>query len=138
MYTKLQMVLAARVFAIENGVDKSTHSVHIFNVFSPRNEQALRNETTSLHSQVEQDVGRKRNDCHKLTIWVRVYGPEIFAGAAKAVPATDSADCFWAFDFAVRFPALRLLTSLCRVRRAHKILVTGCVPHLQTLRSFCQ
>lgn len=39
-----------------------------------------------------------RNDCDKLTIWVRVRGPEIMAGTAKAVqPFTGS--CYWVYDF---------------------------------------
>jgi hypothetical protein len=43
-----------------------------------------------------------RSDCDKFTLWVRVFGPEIFAGSAVAVPATNRTDCYWKFDFQVR------------------------------------
>jgi len=38
-------------------------------------------------------------DCDKYTIWVRVNGPEIFAGAAEAVMSMEGDSCFWEFDF---------------------------------------
>lgn len=121
LYTKLQMVLAARVFILsENGVDRSTHSVHIFNVYSPRREHARLYDTTSFRSKEdgEHGVDGRRNDCHKLTIWTRGFGPEIFAGSAKAVPATESADCYWAFDFAVRitYPRFVVLSLSSKMR----------------------
>lgn len=77
MYTKLNMILAAHVV--------NNRSVRIVNVWSS-------NETS--HSP-------PRDDCDKLTVWVRVYGPEIFAGNAQTVPATAAADCSWEFDFEV-------------------------------------
>ena len=41
-----------------------------------------------------------RKDCDKLTIWVRVNGPEIFAGSALAVfPQGNKSSCFWKFPF---------------------------------------
>jgi hypothetical protein len=43
-----------------------------------------------------------RSDCDKFTLWVRVFGPEIVAGSAVAVPATNDTDCYWKFDFQVR------------------------------------
>ena len=42
-----------------------------------------------------------RDDCSNLNIWVRVNGPEIFAGSAKAVDsgASTSEGCHWEFSF---------------------------------------
>ena len=37
-------------------------------------------------------------DCEKYSIWVRVNGPEIFAGEAQAVMSTNGT-CFWIFQF---------------------------------------
>mmetsp|Transcript_15697 Transcript_15697/g.44010 ORF Transcript_15697/g.44010 Transcript_15697/m.44010 type:complete len:869 (+) Transcript_15697:70-2676(+) len=42
---------------------------------------------------------RFRNDCHRLTLWVRVKGPEIFSGMAAVVNATDTKTCYWEFPF---------------------------------------
>jgi len=40
-----------------------------------------------------------RNDCNLFTIWVRVRGPEIMAGSAQAVEATNEKSCYWEFNF---------------------------------------
>jgi hypothetical protein len=40
-----------------------------------------------------------RNDCNLFTIWVRVRGPEIVAGSAQAVEATNEKSCYWKFNF---------------------------------------
>jgi hypothetical protein len=51
------------------------------------------------------NVGDNRIVCKKLKLWVRVNGPEIFAGAAVAVTDTDDASsCHWTFDFDVSEP----------------------------------
>jgi hypothetical protein len=40
--------------------------------------------------------------CHLLTLWVRVNGPEIFAGSPRVVqPDTGQAACHWEFEFDV-------------------------------------
>ena len=44
------------------------------------------------------------NDCSLLTIWVRVNGPEIFAGSAVAVLDESSSKCHWEFAFDLRVP----------------------------------
>eukprot|EP00523_Entomoneis_sp_CCMP467_P004393 CAMPEP_0168749362 /NCGR_PEP_ID=MMETSP0724-20121128/16677_1 /TAXON_ID=265536 /ORGANISM="Amphiprora sp., Strain CCMP467" /LENGTH=773 /DNA_ID=CAMNT_0008797269 /DNA_START=253 /DNA_END=2574 /DNA_ORIENTATION=- len=45
-----------------------------------------------------------RTDCHLLTIWVRVNGPEIFAGSAKAVKKPQVDSCYWEFSFDLSLP----------------------------------
>lgn len=40
-----------------------------------------------------------RNYCDLLTIWVRVNGPEIFAGRAQAVRYAKGSSCHWEFPF---------------------------------------
>jgi hypothetical protein len=77
LYTAKDTVLAAEVAA-------SGNAVHVYHVM-PR-----RNATTA-----------PRDDCDKFSLWVRVYGPEIFAGSPVAVPATETTDCYWKFDFEV-------------------------------------
>ena len=43
--------------------------------------------------------GPKR-DCHLLEVWVRVRGPEVFAGGATPVqPDDETMNCYWVFDF---------------------------------------
>ena len=42
-------------------------------------------------------------DCQRLTIWVRVNGPEIHAGSAKPI-ASNSSKCHWEFDFLLQQP----------------------------------
>jgi hypothetical protein len=81
LYTHKKLVLAAQV-------PPGGKSVHIYDVLS-----AL-NGTSAART--------PRDDCEKLTMWVRVYGPEIYAGSAEAVPATETSDCFWKYDFEVR------------------------------------
>jgi hypothetical protein len=61
-----------------------THSIQIHN--------AHPNVTEPLH------------DCEKFTLWVRVRGPEIFAGSARAVPSTSAQSCYWLFDFDLQAP----------------------------------
>jgi hypothetical protein len=85
LYSRNNMILAARVHS-------SGDSVHIFNVLPQNN-----NESSSSSPLI-----RRKDDCDKLTLWVRVYGPEIFAGSAQTVPATEFSDCYWKFDFEVR------------------------------------
>ena len=51
-----------------------------------------------------------RDDCIKLTIWVRVRGPEIMAGTARAVqPSTGN--CFWVYDFDLQVPGDYVIES---------------------------
>lgn len=55
------------------------------------------------------NVARERGtlsgtDCSLLTIWVRVDGPEIFAGKGTAVPAEEGAPCSWSFQFELAVP----------------------------------
>jgi hypothetical protein len=78
LYTQKQMLLAAQVHP-------SGKSVHVFDVLSTDDEARI-----------------PRDDCDKLSLWVRVYGPEVYAGTAQTVPATETSDCFWKFDFEVR------------------------------------
>jgi hypothetical protein len=46
-----------------------------------------------------------RTDCHLLNMWVRVDGPEIFAGMAVAVQPDDNdgaesdSNCYWEFVY---------------------------------------
>jgi hypothetical protein len=158
MYTKLRMVLAARVVvavavaaaapppgAEPDNVPPTRTTVQIFNVYDTPFSEELVNGTSSggntssaTGTRIETETSRakgdvhnnnnntnnngggggggggdgearrgtrRRDDCDRLTLWVRAYGPEIFAGTAKAVPATDSDDCYWTFDFLVRVGA---------------------------------
>jgi hypothetical protein len=77
LYTMKDVVLAAEV-------SPGGNAVYVYNVM-PRS-----NATTS-----------PRDDCDKLSLWVRVYGPDVFAGSPVAVPATETTDCYWKFDFEV-------------------------------------
>lgn len=46
-------------------------------------------------------------ECDKLTLWVRVAGPEVFAGQARAVlpqNKNEQESCYWEFDFDLRAP----------------------------------
>ena len=44
-------------------------------------------------------------DCDKLTLWVRVHGPEIFAGSTTAVGAeSGEEECHWEFAMDVQIP----------------------------------
>jgi hypothetical protein len=46
-----------------------------------------------------------RSNCHDFTLWVRVRGPEVIAGAAQAVSSnTSTAPCHWTFDFELNTP----------------------------------
>jgi len=48
---------------------------------------------------------RTVTDCDKYTIWVRVNGPEIFAGEAQAFRSSeDGESCFWEFAFELQQP----------------------------------
>jgi hypothetical protein len=89
LYTRQNMVLAAQVHP-------GGRSVHIYDVLSSLNGTTAR---------------APRDDCDKLSLWVRVYGPEIYAGSAQAVPATETSDCFWKFDFEVRGVCLLLIAT---------------------------
>jgi hypothetical protein len=129
LHSKLQVVLAAKVVPAETAQREAesrprgrppppTHSVRIYNVYSappPGNNGRIPEQSPRVGMDDDgpswQQGGsddrrgrrrRPRDDCHKLTVWVRAHGPEIFAGSAEAVPATDSADCHWKFDVAVR------------------------------------
>eukprot|EP00977_Amphora_coffeiformis_P018658 scaffold6634_cov158-Amphora_coffeaeformis.AAC.16 len=44
-----------------------------------------------------------RDDCGRLTIWVRVRGPEIMAGTARAIQPSKG-NCFWVYDFDLQVP----------------------------------
>jgi len=51
------------------------------------------------------DSSNPRTDCHLLTIWVRVNGPELFAGNAPAIqPENATQSCYWEFDFDLQVP----------------------------------
>lgn len=88
LYTAHKMVLLAQLPKSDSddgrgvaSVAGGRQSVTIHNVS---------NETTTI------------TNCEKYTIWVRVDGPEIFAGAAQAVHSSDDNSCFWKFDFDLR------------------------------------
>jgi hypothetical protein len=54
---------------------------------------------------VHQNAALVRDDCSLLTIWVRVDGPEIFAGMAKAVqPDGANSSCYWEFSYDLQQP----------------------------------
>lgn len=72
LYTEFGVVLTATVLPLET----SRNAVHIYNVG---------NATEAFH-------------CEKLTIWVRVAGPEIFAGSAIVIQDSNST-CHWEFPF---------------------------------------
>jgi hypothetical protein len=50
-------------------------------------------------------------ECEKLTLWVRVAGPEIFAGAANAVKDSDNESCHWLFEFDLRVPGTYIVDA---------------------------
>ena len=50
------------------------------------------------------NVGRKF-PCEKLTIWVRVAGPEVHAGKAKSIEHNDSS-CHWSFAINLQSPGI--------------------------------
>jgi hypothetical protein len=133
LYAKQEVVLAARVVTRVEPSDPSrerrrrrtsaaeglsapppppkptpTHSVYIYNVYEDDVDDDV-DEADGRASFRHGGLNRlrrrlnPRDDCHKLTVWVRAYGPEIIAGSAAAVPATGVADCHWRFDFAVRY-----------------------------------
>jgi hypothetical protein len=92
LYEKRNVVLAARVV--------NASSVVIFNALT-RARAAQAASGTKIGGGGMRGIGSLRDDCDELTVWVRVYGPEIFAGSARAVPATEASDCSWRFNFTV-------------------------------------
>jgi hypothetical protein len=44
------------------------------------------------------------DQCHLLSIWVRVLGPEIMAGLARSIPAQNGQDCRWDFWVDIQIP----------------------------------
>ena len=92
LYEKRNLVLAARVV--------NASSVFIFNALT-RGRAAQAASGTKIGGGGMRGIGRPRDDCDELTVWVRVYGPEIFAGSACAVPAAEASDCSWSFNFRV-------------------------------------
>jgi hypothetical protein len=75
--------------------------IRILNVLEEEENSSSRSSTSS--------TAGTNNNCHLLTIWVRVNGPEIFAGSAHAVhyPEEDSDDdsrCGWEFEFDLQLP----------------------------------
>jgi hypothetical protein len=57
----------------------------------------------NVHSRALEDATQVRDDCHRLDVWVRVRGPEIMAGSAKAIqPEDEKEHCYWVFDFDLR------------------------------------
>jgi hypothetical protein len=92
LYEKRNLVLAARVV--------NASCVFMFNALT-RGRAAQAASGTKIGGGGMRGIGRPRDDCDELTVWVRVYGPEIFAGSARAVPATEASDCSWSFNFRV-------------------------------------
>jgi hypothetical protein len=65
-------------------------------------ERPVEGQNSIIIENVHPNAALSRNDCHLLTIWVRVDGPEIFAGMAQAVQpegADDSSSCYWEFTY---------------------------------------
>lgn len=52
-----------------------------------------------------------KNECHLWTIWVRVMGPEIFAGSAEAVVGERNNSCCWTFEFDLKVPGTYFIDS---------------------------
>ena len=81
-------------------------SAHVIieNVYSSDGDEYENGTTTRMRQQQR----RRRTDCHLLTIWVRVNGPEIFAGTAQAVQPDDAdatqKSCFWKFTMDLQVP----------------------------------
>lgn len=82
LYTTLRMVLLATLAPSNPFVGRKQRIV-IQNVFN------------QTYTQTE---------CEKLTLWVRVNGPEIFAGAAQAVQPTSGTSCYWTFEYDLNVP----------------------------------
>ena len=81
LYSQRNMVLKA-----------SIGSVHAAEVVKGRN--------TIIIENVHPNATLARKDCHLLTIWVRVDGPEIFAGMAVAVqPNGTDSSCYWEYAY---------------------------------------
>lgn len=64
----------------------------------------VKGRNTIVIENVHPNAVSSRKDCHLLTIWVRVDGPEIFSGMAVAVQPDDGADssgssCYWKFAY---------------------------------------
>lgn len=80
----------------------------------PDNQTALAESSSTPRGQVilynvhpkalEEAKGAVRTDCHLLTVWVRVRGPEVFAGSAKAVQPGEDGHCYWTFEFDLQIP----------------------------------
>ena len=87
LYSSLTIALAARTVTIEGG---RRRQVQIFNV----------------HPQLDHHhhPSEGPNYCDLLTIWVRANGPELVAGKARPVAATDSSACHWVWDLDLTVP----------------------------------
>ncbi|CAB9517286.1 NB-ARC domain [Seminavis robusta] len=51
---------------------------------------------------VHRRTARNFQDCHLLTLWVRVSGPEIFAGSPSVVEVSKDQACHWEFEFDIQ------------------------------------
>jgi hypothetical protein len=103
LYTRKGMVLQATLAGAESGSGSDvSHSS------SPRLLQPGRN-VVEIH-----DVNQKLrgDECELLVLWVRVNGPEIFAGSSRAIQGaeTDDAPCHWEFPFDLRVSGVYHIT----------------------------
>lgn len=93
LYEEHQQLLVALVPS--NGepiLEASRQVVRIYNVWNNKSNGSIGN------------LPPKR-DCEKLVMWVRVNGPELFAGSAVPVPGSNgSQDCHWEFAFDLQVP----------------------------------
>jgi hypothetical protein len=80
------------VFLPQHGLKASISSVHAADLVKGRNTISIEN--------VHPNATLARKDCHLLTIWMRVDGPEIFAGVAVAVqPNGTDSSCHWEYAY---------------------------------------
>ena len=45
-----------------------------------------------------------RTDCDKLSLWVRINGPEIISGKPHAIPSSNGGSCHWQLNFTLAVP----------------------------------
>ena len=93
LFSKHSLALKAD---LPNPMKPGRNIIKIRNVFQ-------QNRTIGSHEVDVESGDFPRDDCDQLTIWVRVNGPEIFAGRAKAVKLASSeskrSSCHWEFPF---------------------------------------
>ena len=112
LYEHKRVLLVARHLVnrtITANINQPRHSIRIDNVFQYQPLLPTQESPVIHHSNHSRLYTKAPPNCDRLSIWVRVRGPEVFAGKAKTVWLNQtikskgiervSSYCYWSFDF---------------------------------------